>query len=215
MLARSQSRVLLGAGLLLAALVIGSSSAAATHVGSRSAGATARSARAALDHRTLRLYAVSSNRAFVNNSDDRARGEGNNPFGNYSGASAPQPPSEKLFGPFAGDTGEYAFELYTAPDLKSAAGSAIFICQYNFNANALCDASFQLQGGALVAKGTSNFNATTFSLAILGGTSTYRGTKGHLTVSAVGRRTLPQPVVRVVPMLEAQRITFTLRAARA
>ena len=149
----------------------------------------------------------------MNNSDDRARGEGNNPFGNYSGASAPQPPSEKLFGPFAGDEGEYAFKLYTGSDLKSAAGSAIFVCQYTFNANALCDASFQLQGGALVAKGTSNFNATTFSLAILGGTYSYRGMKGHVTVSAVGRRTLPQPVVRVVPLLEAQRIAFALRAA--
>jgi hypothetical protein len=210
---RGHSKVFLAVSLLLAALVIPSSSASARRMLSRSAAVTTRAARAGLNDRTLTLYGVSSNKEFVNNADDRARGEGNNPFGNYSGASAPQPPSEKLFGPFAGDEGEYAFKLYTSSNIKSYAGSAIFVCQYNFNANAFCDAAFQLQGGALVGKGTSNFNVTTFSLAILGGTFKYRGMKGHVTVSALGRGTLPQPVVRVVPMLEAQRMAFVLRAA--
>jgi hypothetical protein len=145
--------------------------------------------------------------AFVNNSDDRDRGRGKNPFGNYAGAAAPVPTSEQLFGPFAGDEGIYASTLSTPS--KPSAGSSTFICQYNFNENAICDAAFQLDGGLLVAKGSYNFEDRHFTLAVIGGTAAYRGARGQIAVTAKGPTTQAQPVRRQVPMLQAKHFDIT------
>jgi hypothetical protein len=158
------------------------------------------------------LYSVPSQQQYLNNADDRTRGEGNNPFGNYSSTAVPPPPNEELFGPFPGDEGEFAFNLYTGSDLKTSAGSAIFVCQYNFNEDSFCDASLQLHDGTLVGKGASNFNSSRLTLAITGGTGRYRGTKGNLGISALGSATQAQPVRRAVPMLEEQRLALAIGA---
>jgi len=163
----------------------------------------------------LTLYSVPSRQQYLNNADDRARGEGNNPFGNYSSTAVPPPPNEELFGPFPGDEGEFAFNLYTSSDLKTSAGSAIFVCQYDFNQDSFCDASLQLHDGTLLGKGASNFNSTTFTLAIIGGTQNYSATKGTLEISALGSATQAQPVRRAVPMLEEQRLTLETGAPSA
>jgi hypothetical protein len=161
----------------------------------------------------LSFYSVLEHKGFLNNTDDLARGEGHNPFGNYSGSSVTTRSNEKVFGPFPGDEGEFEFDLYTSPDHKTRAGSAIFVCQYGLDQTALCDASFQLSGGALVAKGATTFGASSFSLAIIGGTHGFRSTKGVVAVQALGSATQPQPVFRTVPMLQSQHLTLTFHPA--
>jgi hypothetical protein len=157
------------------------------------------------------FYSSVKNERYINNVDDLSRGEGHNPFGNVSAVKPPT--NEKTSGPLAGDEAMYAFELYTNSDLKTSAGSAIFVCWYNFNRNALCDAAFQLSGGTLIGKGAFNFSDQKFSLALIGGTSKYRSTGGAVEISALGASTQSQPVFRVVPMLQAQRLAFLVEPA--
>jgi hypothetical protein len=164
-------------------------------------------------HDVVVFYSVLSQEQYVNNADDRARGEGSNPFGNYSATFVPPPPNEELFGPFPGDEGEYAYKLYTRANHKTSAGSAIFVCQYNFNESSFCDASFRLRGGIMIAKGSSNFNSTKFTLAVVGGTQEYRGMSGTLEVSALGSATQAQPVHRAAPMIEEQRLALLTGAS--
>jgi len=160
----------------------------------------------------ITLYSSPTQSQFINQADGRARGEGNNPFGNYSGSSVTPPTNEKIFGPFPTDWGEYAFQLYTSASRKTSAGSAIFVCQYNFNQDSFCDASFQLDGGSLIGAGAANFNSSTFTLAIIGGTYKYRSMEGAVEVSAGGVATQTQPVARAVPMLQEQRLAFVIRS---
>ncbi len=161
----------------------------------------------------LELYAVLSRSEYIDMADDRTRGEGNNPFGNYASSSLPAPSDENPYGPLGGDEGDFTFTLYTSASRKTQAGTAVYICQYNFDKNGLCSAAFTLKDGTLIAKGTSNFASTTFSFAILGGTYAYRSTKGVATVTALGPATQGQPVFRSVPMLQAERIILTVRPA--
>jgi len=182
-----------GSALLLAGTAIGAATGQAAATGKQ-----------------LTLFAVATEKQFVNNADDRSRGEGKNPFGNYSGATVTPPANEKLFGPFAGDEGEFAYKLYSDSSLKKSAGTAILVCQYNFNKDAFCDAAFQLGSGTLVAKGPLNFNSTRFTASVLGGTDAYKGMIGTVDVSTLGVSTQAQPVLRAVPALEEQRLTIGL-----
>jgi hypothetical protein len=183
----------------------------AVAVVSRPSAAATGSTRAATGVQHLTLYSDVRNERYVNNVDDLARGEGHNPLGNFS--SVPPPKNEKVSGPFAGDEGLFAFNLYTDAGLKTSAGKVIFLCWYNFDENGFCDASFQLNGGMLIGKGAFSFNASKFALALIGGTSNYRRVTGEVEVSALGSGTQAQPVFRVVPMLQAQRLDFVIRAA--
>src|SRR5262249_15952098 len=94
---------------------------------------------------------------------------------------------------------------------RPTAGSSLYICHYNFNKGAFCDAAFHLKDGTLIAKGSYNFTDTSFRLVIVGGTRPHPGMKGVIDVSALGRTPQPQPGFRVVPMLQAQRATFMLQ----
>ena len=80
---------------------------------------------------TIVLYAALSAEQFVNNRDDRQRGQGSNAFGNYRGAVSGTT-KESTHGPLPGDEGLYAYNLYTNATLKTPAGSGVFICQYEF-----------------------------------------------------------------------------------
>ena len=126
------------------------------------------------------MYATAEQEQYVNNSDSLQRGEGNNPFGNYKDL---EPLANKnANGPFPGDEALFSFNLYTGPSLTKRAGTAPFTCQYNFNKNAFCDASFQMaKGGTLIASGSFNFTASKFSLAITGGYGGYVDKRGSLT----------------------------------
>jgi len=126
----------------------------------------------------ISLYSVATSEQFVNNEDDRARGEGTNPFGNFRDESPVV--KETANGPFPGDESVFTFSLYTNARLETKAGSAVLTCLYNFNKNAFCDATYQLDGGTLVAAGAFNFNASNFVLVITGGYGKYSDVKGVL-----------------------------------
>jgi hypothetical protein len=145
--------------------------------------------------RTLILYAVAEQEQFINNADDRARGEGNSPFGNYSDV-VPPPVNEKSKGPYPGDEALYSFNVYTDAHLSKRAGAAVFTCQYNFHNDAFCDASYQLRSGTVVAQGDLNFAATRFSLAVTGGNGAYASAGGEIEAVPSGR--------------QAERLTFRL-----
>ena len=139
---------------------------------------TAGPAAASTGQQKFTIYSVATQEQFMNMSDDRARGKGNTPFGNFKDTSTPT--KESGVGPFPGDIALFGFALYTGSDLKTSAGSGVFTCQYNFNQNAFCDVSYQLSGGTLICAGAFNFNAKTFTLSIKGGTGKYRGIKGNI-----------------------------------
>jgi hypothetical protein len=127
----------------------------------------------------LTLYSLATESQFVNNADDRARGKGNNPFGNFQDAKATvtQPGGS----PFPGDEAIYKFSLYTTMNLKKkSAGSAILTCQYNFDHNAYCDAEYTLHGGTLFGAGAFNFNTDSFVISVTGGTGTYLAMSGDI-----------------------------------
>jgi hypothetical protein len=139
---------------------------------------TAGSAAASTGQQKFTIYSVATQEQFMNMSDDRARGKGNTPFGNFKDTSTPT--KESGVGPFPGDIALFGFALFTNSDLKTSAGSGVFTCQYNFNQNAFCDVSYQLSGGTLICAGAFNFNAKTFTLSIKGGTGKYVGMKGNI-----------------------------------
>jgi len=129
-------------------------------------------------HGVLSLYSVATAEQYINNEDDRARGQGNSPFGNYKDTSAVAKQTGN--GPFAGDATFFAFDVYKAPSRMTKVGTATFTCQYNFNKNAFCDAVYTLKNGTLYGAGAFNFNATAFSLAITAGNGAYTGKTGQM-----------------------------------
>jgi hypothetical protein len=201
------------AALLLTACLLGAVLFSGLGGTANAAEGGTRAAAGASGAQQLSLYAVAAKKAFVNNTDDLARGEGHNPFGNYSSSTINTKSNEKVFGPFAGDMGVYSFALYSNASKKHPAGSAIFICQYGFDQNAFCDLSLQLKDGTLIGKGELNFNSKASTLAIIGGTSKYRSVKGVVDGLALGSATQAQPVHRVVPILQAQRLDVAIHPA--
>jgi hypothetical protein len=162
----SSRAVLLG----LAACIAGTALFAAT--------VTSSSAEAATSQQTFTIYSVATQEQFLSMSDDRARGKGNTPFGNFKDTTTPT--KESGVGPYAGDIAMFSFDLYTSAALTKKAGSGVFTCQYNFNQNAFCDVTYQLKGGILLCAGAFNFNAKSFTLTIKGGTGVYRSKKGDI-----------------------------------
>lgn len=159
------------------------------------AGAGSRSAAAAAGSQRLTLYSVAEQEQYVNNSDSRILGVGNNPFGNFKDVAPIT--TKNSHGPFPGDEAVFSFNLYSNTSLTKRVGTAVFTCQYNFSKNAFCDASFRLtSGGTLIAGGGFNFNATQFTLAVTGGYGRYVGKTGVMEETPSANH--------------AQRLVFTL-----
>lgn len=133
----------------------------------------------------IRLFSVVAQQQFLNHIDDRQRGSGSNAFGNYKAPTATT--KELNNGPFPGDQILYQFNLYSGADLKKLAGSADFTCNYSFKRIGFCNAVYQLSGGMLLATGTIDFRATTYSLVISGGTGKYRAHTGQLVSTPAAR----------------------------
>jgi hypothetical protein len=129
----------------------------------------------------LTLYSLATQEQFLNHQDDRTRGTGNNPFGNFKDTTTPT--KEASGGPDPGDRSVVSFSLYSAPDLKRNVGSATFICEYGVGKNGVCEAAYVLKGGTLLGTGFFNFSASSFTIAIAGGTGSYRGAKGTIVTS--------------------------------
>jgi hypothetical protein len=163
--------------LVLAACIVGAAFFAADATSSRAA--------AAKSPQKFTLYSVTQVEQFLDHSDDRSRGKGNNPFGNFKDSKTVT--KEAGNGPFPGDNAVFSFGLYTNPDRKTSVGSAIFTCTYNFNRHAFCDASYQLNGGVLLGAGAFNFNAGTFAVAITGGTGKYAAATGDISATPAAK----------------------------
>jgi hypothetical protein len=142
------------------------------------AASTCGSAKAASSPQTLTFYSVATQQQFLDMSDDRARGKGNTPFGNFKDTATPT--KESGAGPFAGDISLFSFALYTSADLNQSVGTGVFTCQYTFHQNAFCDVTYKLSGGTLLCAGAFNFNAKSFKLVVKGGTGKYRGVTGDI-----------------------------------
>ena len=67
---------------------------------------------AARAQRSFVLYSVTKEEQFLDHADDRARGKGNNPFGNFKESKAVV--KEPGNGPFPGDNAVFAFGLYSS-----------------------------------------------------------------------------------------------------
>jgi hypothetical protein len=143
--------------------------------------------------RKLVLYSVATASQYVNNKDDRERGQGANPFGNFHDASAT---TKQAKGPFPGDESMFQFAIYAKPSLGAKIGSAQFACLYNFNHNVFCDVSYKLQGGTIAGSGTFNLDAPKFTLAVTGGSGKYSNLRGDLEVAPAAHH--------------AERLSFTL-----
>jgi hypothetical protein len=146
-------------------------SAVAAHASVAARSSQARVARA------LVLYSVATSEQFVNNKDDRERGTGTNPFGNFHDAS---PTTKQANGPFPGDQVFFKFAVYDSKLLRRPVGSARFACSYGFDRNVYCDAVYQLVDGTLIGSGGFSFDATSFDMAIVGGSGAYRSLRGDM-----------------------------------
>ena len=144
------------------------------------AGVLCAAAPAAPSPRTLTIYSVATQEQFLNHSDDRTRGVGNNPFGNFKDTSGPSGKETSGNGPFAGDRSIFSFALFRTASTSSRIGSATFVCEYMFDQNAFCTTSYVLPRGTLIGTGFFNFNAETFDVSVTGGTGKYAGARGHL-----------------------------------
>jgi hypothetical protein len=160
-----------GFGALLAAL------AAATVVTAAAPAATGAP-------RFLQFYSVTTAEQFLNHADDRARGYGDNPFGNFKAPTATT--KERSGGPFPGDQALFSFKLYKTQKKANASGLAVFTCFYNFKRHGYCDAIYDLKGGSILCSGGLDFSAKDFALVVTGGTGVYRGAVGTCESTTVG-----------------------------
>jgi hypothetical protein len=145
------------------------------------------SAGAARAARTMTIYSIAIHEQFLNHSDDRVRGQGNNPFGGFKDTIGPTGKENTGNGPFAGDRSIFTFAIFKTTNLQSRIGTATFACEYAFDKNAFCNAAYVLPGGSLLGTGYFSFNAKTFSIAVTGGTGKYAGLTGHLQASPAVR----------------------------
>ena len=164
-------------------------------VSSSSAAATTRTTQ------QLTLYSLPTTEQFLNHADDRLRGFGNNAFGNFKAPTATT--NEHGKGPFPGDQALFTFKLYSGASLKNVAGSATFLCSYNFNHNGFCDAIYTLSGGTFLAAGSLDFDAKNFVLEVTGGTGKYRLVSGQL-VSSPAARLSQHLAIALSPIAAAQ-----------
>ncbi len=142
--------------------------------------------RAAKSPPRLTLYSVATAEQYENYSDDRQRGYGSNPFGNFKDTSSTIKRTKS--GPFPGDLEYFQLTVYKDAALKTRVGTANITCQFNLNKNAFCNAKYQLQDGALVGAGTIDFKTSSFAIAIVGGSGKYQGLRGELDATPAAHR---------------------------
>ena len=131
----------------------------------------------------LTVYSVATGLQYINTADDRARGHVNNPLDSTANKLAPKSSGSK--GPFAGDIAVYALRLYGNSELTRPAGTAVYTCYFNYDRHALCQAYYKLKaGGTLVASGPIDFNKSSFTIVVSGGTKKYLGARGEAKVVA-------------------------------
>jgi hypothetical protein len=133
--------------------------------------------------RSFVFYGKLTRAQFINHADDRERGKKINPF---SSDILPTPPNANTGkkGARAGDNALLSVKLYSDPDLKRPVGSAIYSCTFNFGGEAICEASFELGNGTMIAMGPARLDSSAMILPVTGGTGRYRGAHGQVTSSS-------------------------------
>ena len=129
--------------------------------------------------RGLTIFTVATGAQFINTEDDRARGASNNPFDASANKLRPKV-NDVGDGPFPGDVAVYNFDLYMNKALKKSVGTASYTCYFNYGKRALCQAYYELPGGTVTAAGPVDFNKTSFTLVITGGTKKYLADRGQM-----------------------------------
>src|SRR5262249_47273962 len=114
---------------------------------------------------SLTIFAVATKGQYANHADDRARGVLDNPF-----TADENKPTGNGKATRAGDNALIALKLYSEPSFKKQIGSGTYSCTFTTAKVALCEADFELNDGAMTASGPTNFDSTTFTLAVSGGT---------------------------------------------
>lgn len=133
----------------------------------------------------MTLYSVVTAEQFLNYKDDRQRGVGSNPFGNFKDVTASTKPNSK--GAHPGDVDMFKFAVYRNAALNERAGTAVFTCKYGFNKLAFCNASYELSDGILVGAGAVDFSKASFALAITGGSGKYGALRGDMASAPATR----------------------------
>jgi hypothetical protein len=141
------------------------------------------------------IFTVASGVQFINTADDRARGAANNPFDAATNKLRPKTTSTGN-GPGPGDVVVFSFDLFAKRPYKKSIGSASYTCYFNYKRHALCQAYYELPTGTITAAGPVDFNTTSFTLVITGGTKHWLAARGQVSSKAAGTN--------------AQRVTFQL-----
>jgi hypothetical protein len=146
--------------------------------------------------RSLTIYALATKVQLTDHSDDRQRGLKSNPF-NVDTKTLPPIFKGNGKGSHAGDEALFSFKLYSDPALKKRIGSATYRCTFTFGNQALCQADFELDNGAMFASGPADFQSSSLTLAVSGGSGSYFGARGQVSSAPHAK--------------DAHRLTFLLR----
>ena len=144
-------------------------------------------------------YAYPVNQQYLDHNDDEARGDENNPFGprlypQCKGLVHSQEATcaaaithaasvtieEHNNGPFPGDQSVFSFKTYATAKRTHQTGTAVLICQYDFDRIGYCDVAYKLKGGTLFGAGALNFDGKQFTFAISEGSGEYQGMSGDV-----------------------------------
>ena len=130
--------------------------------------------------RSLVLYGKVTRAQFMNHADDRARGNGLNPFNVDAPLPTPAGANTRKKGTRAGDQALVSLKLYSDAHLTRPVGSVLYSCTFNFTNEALCEADFELNNGTMIAMGPADLSGG-FILPVIGGTGAYTGAHGEFT----------------------------------
>ncbi len=144
------------------------------------------SVRARQSTQRFTFYSVATSEQYENYSDDRQRGYGNNPFGNFKDTSSTIKRTKN--GPFPGDIEYFELNVYKDAALKKRTGTATITCQFNLNKRAFCNATYELNQGTLSAAGLVDFKTSSFAIAVTGGSGAYEGFRGELDAVPAAHR---------------------------
>ena len=150
------------------------------------AGVASSSDRAARGPQRLTLYSVATAEQDANYSDDRQRGYGNNPFGDFKDTTSTV--KKTKVGPFPGDLVYFEETVYKDAALKMRVGTASVTCQFNQNKLSFCDANYLLHDGTLLGTGPIDFKSSSFAIAIVGGSGKYQDLRGELDAAPAAHR---------------------------
>ena len=146
-----------------------------------SANIAAMSSADAARSRAFVVYLKVTRFQFLNHADDRARGDITSPFDPDGSLPTPKSANSGAKGTRAGDGAVFTAKLYSDAGLKRSIGTAVYSCTFNFAQQATCDANFQLNDGTMFASGPADLTSGQFTLAVIGGTSAYLGSRGQDT----------------------------------